>query len=157
MKLAIAVAALTMAVLPAHAGEKLTISQCLEINAGLAALDHYDAVIRDGDKDRVVPKQYKLGAVRITIALNMAALRSVVEATEKARRGIIDEITGGKMPDVGSAEFKEADAKFRAVTESLCNITPGRIRVADLKLGDGPDENAIPPSALAGLAPILDQ
>lgn len=145
----VAIAAFSMA--PAIADE-LTISRCLDVAAGLNALDHYD------DAMTGKPKQYRLGALRVTIGLNMAALRHVSEAAEKARLGLIAEIGGGKPPQAFDPwEVSKLNEEYRKALDQPCDVKPGRIKATDLRLGDGPEENAIPPSVIAALAPIIDQ
>lgn len=135
----------------ARADDAMTIGRCLDVAAGLSALDHYD------DAATGKPKQYKLGALRGPIGLNMAALRHVSESIEKARLGLIAEIGGGKAPQAfDSSEIAKLNEEYRKMLDQPCDVKPGRIKVTDLRLGDGPEDNAIPPSVIAALAPILD-
>lgn len=136
----------------ASADDALTIGRCLDVAAGLNALDHYD------DAATGKPKQYKLGALRGPIGLNMAVLRAVTESVDKARLGLIAEIGGGKPPQsLEPSELLKLNDEYRKVLEQPCNVKPTHIKISDLHLGDGLEENAIPPSVITALAPILDQ
>lgn len=130
--------------------DDLTIGNCLDIAAGLSALDHFDDPTGK-------PKQYRLGALRITIGLNMAALRHVSETVDKARLGLVAEIGGGKAPQaLDPSEIAKLNDEYRKILDRPCDVKPGRMKASDLHLGDSPEENAIPPSVIAALAPIID-
>jgi hypothetical protein len=88
----------------------------------------------------------------------MAALRNISETVDKTRLGLIAEIGGGKSPQAfDPSEIAKLNDQYRKVLEQPCNVKPAHIKVSDLHLGDGPEENAIPPSVIAALASILDQ
>lgn len=136
----------------AHADEVLSIGKCLDIAAGLNALDHYD------DPSTGKPKQYKLGATRSTIGFNIAALRHITEVNDTIKTGLIAEIGGGKPPQAfNAAEISKLNEEYKKILDAPCDTKPAHIKISDLHLGDGPDENAIPPNVIAALAPILDQ
>lgn len=120
--------------------DDLTIGQCRAIYGALVGLDHY-----------------KLGAARMTIALDIAALTPIWQASEKARIGMIAEIAGGKDIQPGTPEYAAFVQRFDADLGKPCGLTLGHVKIADLKLGDGPDENAIPPTSLAAMVPIEDR
>ena len=154
-KFAIAAIAISLA-FPAHAEPKpLTVSQCLDVLAGLNALNYVGQQLSDA-KPQGDAKPYKLGAARMTIALDISALRPVADAAEKARQSLIGEISAGKPILPGTDEMKAFTAKWQDVLNGPCNVTPGHLKAADLKVGDGADENPIPPSVLSVLIPIID-
>lgn len=129
----------------AHADERkpepnLTIRQCRDIYGALMGLD-----------------RFKLGAARMTIAIDIAALTPVWQASEKARIGMVAEIGDGKEIKPGTPEYNAFVRRFDDDIGKACPLTLGRVKAADLKIGDGADENAIPPSTLAVLLPIIDQ
>lgn len=134
----------------ASAAEPLTVGKCLEILAGLNALDHYD------DPTSGKPRQYKLGALRITVGMTISSLKHVSEAADKARVGLIAEIGGGKPIDPNSPDMIRFGTKYQEMLDKPCDVVPARIKISDLKLGDGAEDNAIPPSVLGALAAILD-
>jgi len=142
---------------PADAA-KFTVGQCLDILAGLNALNFVGQQLAD---QRQVPptdaRPYKLGATRLTLALDMAALRPIADATEKARQGLLNEIGSGKPIAPNSEESKRFFEKWQDTLNAPCPVTLGRIKAADLKIGDGPDDNPIPPAVLSALVPIIDQ
>lgn len=150
----------------AHAQEKkpLTIEECLKVLAGLNALNCAGQQIGAAcEKDA---KQYKLGGARMTVALDIAALGPVDDAYRRGVQSYAAELTPippadpGK-PDQFAVQRGKQNADFAAFqVQSLakaCPASPTHIRVTDLRVGDGADENAIPPAVLAALAPILDK
>jgi hypothetical protein len=143
----------------AFAGEAkpLTVGQCLDVMAGLNALNYVGQQLGDQQSKPPDAKAYKLGPARMTIALDIAALRPISDAAEKTRQGIVTEISGGKPIQAGTDEMKQYLAKWQKVLDGPCGVAPGHLRAADLKIGDGADENPIPPSVLSVLIPIIDQ
>lgn len=131
--------------------DPLTVGECLSIMSSLDLLDHYD------DPVTGKPRQYKLGKARLTIALNMAALRHVREAVETTRTNLVQEIGNGGDIKTNTPEYNKFSLTMRDVLLKPCDVTPGHLKLSELKLGDGPEENAIAPSILSALAPILDQ
>ena len=131
----------------------LTVGRCLDILTGLNLLDNYDRVV--GDK--IVAGQYKLGTVRFTIAQNMTALRHVQEMVDRATTGLLAEIAQGKPITAGSPELVKLTTARQEILDKPCDVMPGHIRLSDLNVGDGPDQNAIAPSILSSLEPILDK
>lgn len=141
---------------PPPAPKPLTVGQCMEILGGLTGLNSYDKVV--GDK--IVPAQYKLGAARFTIVQNMTALRHVQEGLERARAGLVAEVAslikGGDIKP-NSPELTKLTVAYQAMLDKPCDVTPGRIKRADLNIGDGPEQNAIPPSVESALDLVLDK
>src|ERR1700688_4179751 len=134
----------------------LTVGQCLDIYTGLAAFDHYDRVAKDDKGEHIISSQYKLGATRLTIAMNLAALKPVVEATDKARLWLVAEM-GGEAIKANSPQYKQLSAEDEKVRAANCSAQLETIDTEQLKLGDGPDENPIPPGTLSLLVPILSK
>jgi hypothetical protein len=160
MKVAATICLLVFGIVPAFAGESavsLTMSECLSIHAGLNALDQYTVVVKENGQEKSISKQYKLGNARMTVALDMSALKSVADAAEKARTGLITEIGQGKDIKIGTPEGKKFTDQMQQWLDSPCSVKPGHIKLADLKIGDGDGENPIPPSVISALLPILDQ
>jgi hypothetical protein len=134
----------------ADAGEgKFTVNQCLLIMKALRALDRAGAPLDPPPGPQPSDaKQYRLGALRMTIATNLAALSVVGDSFDRARRQLIREHGGEATP-----QFMDA---FQKILDRPCEATLGHIKLSELKLGDGAEENAIPPTVLAALAPIID-
>lgn len=154
MMIAAALAAIATPTLAAD----LTTGDCLQVNAGLAALDRYDRVIKDTSGEHVVSAQYKLGGtVRFTVAQMMATLKPIVDAFEKARTALITEVSGGKPVQPNSPELDRLNVEYAKMTARPCGVTLPKIKLSDLKLGDGDDQNPIPPSVLSALLPMIEQ
>lgn len=163
----LAAAGLVAATLCASAEEpkKLTMDECVNVYLGLANLDAFDRIVKDGSGEKVVKAQYKLGDARMTIALDQGVLRPIVDAANKTRQSLLAEM--GPAPDDKTATAAEKAAYAKATAEAVssfeasmkepCPVTPGRIKLSDLKIGDGPEQNAIPPSVLAAIMPIVDR
>lgn len=154
MRPAILAAAVSAALLAPAAAEPLTVAGCLNVLQGLRALDGYDVPAAD-PKAAPSRKTYKLGALRFPIALNIAALSKVEDAVSKTRQALVTEAGG-------DVKVREPDNQAHVISElqklldKPCDVTPARMKLADLRLGDGPEENAIPLSALSQMAPIID-
>lgn len=151
--------------------QKLTVERCLGILGGLRALSGgYTQVVKDNGVERTVTQQFKLGPNRFSIALSIAALEVVEKATGSARNALVNEIGGGKpfdekTPPLAGAQLAPwaifIERLQKEVLDTTCSVVPSRLKLSDLKLGDGPpaqpDTNAIPPTAIAALMPIIDQ
>lgn len=153
---------LMIPITPAQADDTLTLGQCFDINSGLHMLDSYERVIKDDKGEHSALAQYKLGNARITIALDQAALRPFSEALETTRQGIVAEIAQKynikpKEIEAGSAANVEYLKQYSDARNQPCTVKLGRIPISELKLGDGEGQNAIPPGALALIAPIIDR
>lgn len=144
----------------------LTIAKCLEINGALSALEvPYDYVVKDGSKETVAHRKYRLGEAWGPIALNRTSLFPIVKAAQEASNKLVEEIAGeGKQiarfvdpdkPDKGeTAQWKDYSAKLTAFTERPCGLTLARIKASDLKPSD---DNPIPFSISLTLEAILDR
>lgn len=145
--------ALLLAVaVPAIGADGLTVGQCIEVYNGLSVLNHYD------DPVTGKPRQYKLGgSARLTIALDLSVLKSVVDSTDKARTGLIEEIMVGKPIVPNSPEFVKLNNEYQKVLSASCPVTPGHLDIKDMKIGDRDGDNAIPPDVIAAIVPILDR
>ena len=161
MKKTMAVLLVLGSVSAVHA-ESLTVEQCVSILTGLNALNCSGMQLGGScDKDA---KSYKLGEARFTIAMAISALGPVLDAAQQAQRKFILELPA--LPDATKApDYTEKATKQSArISENWalmmakpCNVQPGHLKLSELKLGDGPDQNAIPPSVLAAFAPIVDK
>ena len=134
--------------------DKMTISECLQVLAGLSALDYVgeqlgarNAAIAGKSTTPPGAKSYLLGTTRMTIALNIAALSRVADAIQQTTAELQKENTGS--PE----DFQKA--WMEAVTKP-CPVTLIHIKQSDLHLGDGDKENQIPPGVLSVIVPIID-
>jgi hypothetical protein len=170
-RLLIAVAAILATVGLARADDaakpephKLTLQECQNIRQGLRILDGYTGVDKDG---KSVPMQYKLGALRGTIALDAMDLDMMIKAGDEARLKLVKEILPDGTPQLGTkeyADFAAHDPNYKKFVEAYQKIldapqpvTIPHIKLEQLHLGDPPDGNPIPTDALTLLAPILER
>lgn len=128
-------------------GLSMTVSRCLEVSNALASLD-------PAPNDKTAPA-IKLGAARITMALNATALRPVVEGVEKTRLEMLRSASdrAGHEITANSPEGREFAEKFQEVLDHPCPVTLARLRYEDLHL----DTNEIPIQTLTSLGPMLDK
>lgn len=155
-----------------------TITTLGEILNGLVVLSdgHYavdkDGKVVSGADGKAVKVPFKLGKYRMTIASNITLLRGVLKDVEDARQALIRENIPD-IPDVGdpqnsskeyrdylrSDKYKQFEEAYKAMANSPpgTKITLARIKLDDLKVGDDPGQNPIPPVALSQLDPILDK
>jgi hypothetical protein len=157
------VALVLLATTPVRA-ESLTVEQCISILTGLNSLNCSGQQLGGQcDKDA---KPYKLGEARYAIAINISALGPVESSYRKAVQGFTSELEAmppapTDKPDPFAPERAKQNKKFVAFQVNLlagaCGANLTHLKLSDLKLGDGPDQNAIPPSVLAAFAPIIDK
>lgn len=168
---AIILAVCAAAALPAAAqdAKPLTVEQCIGVLAGLKSLNWAGQQLGEDFKARPADaKQYKLGDARLTIAMDTAALEPILTAYQRSQQGFMSEqpvlpaAADGKPvpPEVQQVIAEQNRAFQKHQLDDLkqpCPVTLGRIRSVDLKIGDGPDQNAIPPSVLGAFSPIVDK
>jgi chemotaxis response regulator CheB len=144
--------------------DEMTVNECMNIMAGLNALRFKGAQLLD---QRPVPPdaaQYKLGAARMAVALNIAALNVVANAANKAQNDFLLELAPvptGVDPAARVQLDKEREKKINdnwtMIMNGPCNARLVHFKEKDLKVGDGPDENAYPVNVLSSLIPIIDR
>jgi hypothetical protein len=154
MKTVAAIAALAF-MLPtlAYAQPPVTVSKCIEVFNGLNAMDSgFDRIIKDEKGEHVVKTPFKLGELRFPMGMTMAALRPIVDATDKARMGLIGEIGGGKAIEPNTPELTKVTAEYQKVLDRPCGVTLPHISRKDFHVSD---ENPIPISILSLIEPML--
>ena len=164
---AIAFAAL-VGMTAAHADDlkPLTVEQCINILTGLKSLDCVGQQLNG--QCAADAKQYKLGGARYTIGMNIQALTPVLTEYERAQQKYMLELPqvpaaepGKPVPPEAATmkaqQDREAVANQLAMLAKPCIVTIGRLKQSELKLGDGPDQNAIPPSVIAAFGIIVDK
>lgn len=127
----------------------MTVSECLNVLAGLNALDYSGEQL--GTNKGAIPagaKQYTLGAARMTIALDIAALRRVADAMQ---------VVSDHLQRENAKSQENYIAEWHKALEQPCDVQLRRIKQSDLKIGDGPNDNQIPPGVLSAIVPIIDQ
>jgi hypothetical protein len=133
----------------------LTVAQCLNVLNGLNSLNYAGQQLGE-PKPPADAKQYKLGELRGTISFNIAALAQTSDATQRARTALVKEAGGGEIKP-GTPEMERFLAAFQVVLDKPCDAKLARFKLSELRLGDEPDRNAIPPSVLGALEPIIDR
>lgn len=166
IKIVIIVASL-LAAAPAVADDAkpLTVEQCINVLTGLTSLNFNGQQLNDPTRPPDA-KQYKLGPARVKIALDISALTPVLTAAQAAQQGYLAELPAlpATEPNKASPEHdaalaeqnKKAVANWQKLIKADCPVVPGHLNAADLKIGDGPDENQYPPNVLSAIAPIVD-
>jgi hypothetical protein len=174
-----AVAAASLAILAAPAAgqdaKPLTVEQCIGVLNGLNSLNWAGQQLNEpNDKKPADAKQYKLGDARFTISMDISSLDPVRAAFQRSQQGFLAEqpvlpavdkdgkTADGKMatPELQQAiadQNKAFQAHQIADLAKPCPVAPGRLKLQELKIGDNPDQNAIPPSVLAAFSPIVDK
>lgn len=153
---AFAIAFLVTSSALAQEEKPLTVNDCMTIAKGLSALGYVGQQL---DDPRPVPadtKQYRFGAARLTIALDLAAIKPITDSFQSSYQQMIKEFGDGKPIQPNSPEMAKLMDAMQVALDKPCGLTLGRIKAADLKL-DGPDENAIPVNVLATFTRIIDK
>lgn len=143
---------------------KMSTEQCINILIALKSLSCAGQQL--GSACSPDAKQYKLGAARMQIALDISALQSTADAAQIAQSGFVRELPALPAADAAhpsdpvrqdamTAQNKAAESNLRKIMETPCTVRPAPIDIKDLNVGDEPDHNAIPPNVLAGLRPII--
>lgn len=150
---------------------KLTVEQCITILSGLNTLNCAGQQL--GGSCAPDAKQYKLGDARYTIGANIQALTPVLTTYQRAQQQFMAELPTIPDYDHGTADHpkpappevlamvtdqnKKSLANQVAMLAKSCNVVPGHLKLQELKLGDDPDHNAIPPSVLGAISAIIDR
>lgn len=158
LAIALAAAAFTTSVSAQQPSKPLTVLQCLTILKGLDATSCVGKQL-DGGACAPDAKQYKLGPLRVTIGMDLARLQDEANVVQRAQNGFAAELPplDPKAPDADKiARSNQIQANWNKIIDADCPVTLGRLKQSDLKIGDGPDENAFPPAILGALMPIID-
>ena len=158
----------------AEDAKSLTIEQCINILGGLNALNYVGQPLNDPNPNKPPPdaKQYKLGPARMTIGLDISALTPVQTAAQNAQQNFFRELAplpsnppswkpgepeSSERIDAANKQNKAAAANWQEIIQKPCNVQPAHLKERELKIGDGPDENAFPPGVLAAIWPLIDR
>jgi len=148
-----ALAFLTLAA-PASAADapSLTVEQVIQIGNGIAALDGYDKIVKDGASEKSVHVPYQFGGgLRLLLASDLDKARTVIKRYQDAVQALFSAMQkDGKIPDASLAQYT---AEQRKMLDQPADVQLARIKADELKLS----ENPIPSSVLSNLVPILDQ
>ena len=161
-----------MTVAKADDAKVITIEQCINILFGLNSLSYVGQQLGDQSRPPSDAKQYKLGPARMTISANINALTAIDTAARSAQQGFQRELPplppnalNWKLGEPESPERiaaaisqnNKSQANWEAIIHQPCSVQPGHLKEKELKIGDGPDENAFPPPVLGAIYPIIDR
>ncbi len=142
---------------------KLTLKNAslIDLQQGIAIIDAGYQTTVDGKN---VARGFNLTAsVRYALARTGIVIKPFIEAWKKANTEVFEAHEPKTVTEEDGSENRQVPADQRAayekaVTELLeqeVEIELPELKVADLKIGDGKGENAIPVNALTLLDPIL--
>ena len=135
----------------------LTHVQAKAVFGALVSLDGSPRIVQLGNgTQQVVQKPYKLsGKTRMAIARNIGVLNQDRIAFEKAHKGMIEEISGGEqqIDPSDKVKMKEFATKYDELLNEAVELpTLTKIKASLLNI----EENDLPQTVLADLAPVLD-
>jgi len=138
---------------------KLKINQIKELQDALSNLDGYQRAVKVDGADKLVFQPYSLsGKTRYAIAKNLRILTTKISDFNKARDGLIKEISGGQ--NFIKKEDTENVEKFVARVNELAEVeddVDGLIQftLAELGLELETDLNPFPSSVINGLTLLI--
>jgi hypothetical protein len=148
MKYALPVLLLTSTL--AHA-DPMTVGDCIGIFNGLNQLDHTTDA-----SGKTAPTHFKFDSgIRFALARDMAALAPVAEAAQKAWNQTLSELGKPFVPNAPDT-LKFQNSYQAEVLDKPCKARLEHFPLANLRPGDGKDENDISPGTLALLL-LLDE
>lgn len=153
------VAAVCSPAAAADVSKPISVLQCLSVMKGLDAIGCVGKQL-DGQACAPDAKQYKLGPLRVTIGMDLNRLQDLANVVQRGQNGFVAELTplDPKATDAEKqARGNQIQANWNKIIDADCPVTLGRLPQAALKIGDGPEENPIPPAVIGALWPIIDQ
>jgi hypothetical protein len=134
---------------------KLKVVDVISLNQALSLLDGAQKVVPQGDapaKIVIVPYDFS-GKTRWAIAQNLIALQPHAKAADDARNALVKQIGGeaGGIKADDAAKIAKFTVAYNELLIQPVTVELTKIPLADLKL----DINALPPSVLAILSPII--
>lgn len=134
---------------------KVTINTAHRLVNALLALDGRQRAVKNGEAETVIIEPYKLGVARLAIARNVSRLRAVLADFEKARDGLIREISNGGDsidPKANPDGFKKFTISVNEMLGQEAEVDLEPLKASQLKL----DENDINPAILVDMHEIVD-
>jgi len=110
---------------------------------------------------------YKLGTTRLTISRDVDMLSTLAVSINRAQNGYIAELPLPFMADPGKALTQEQASansererkiqkNWNELMDKMCDVPLKRIQWSELHVGDGTDQNAIPPAVLGAIMKIIE-
>ena len=132
--------------------QKLSVREVMNLHGALRSLDGRQKV--EAGQVITEPFTFENGAVRLSIAFNIASLNRVMESAELARVALVRETFGTEAARPDHPKMEEFQRKHQEILSgdgvTLSNLR--KIKFEDLNA----DENRMPPSIIAMLMPILE-
>ena len=154
MKMMIAILAASLC--SSAAAADLTVNQCLVAGSGIAALRFAGATLNDLRTPASTSKFYKFsGATLWALAQDAVALQRKADAFQRTRSDLMRDIGGGKPIVPGSPEMDRLTDELQKVLDGKCDARLKTITRADLRAGEGADDNQIPIDVLGALVPLV--
>jgi hypothetical protein len=132
---------------------ELTFTQILTIESGLNALDGFQKIIEDGGKEKAVLQPYVLSEnTRSAIADNEVALQDAI-TNAQAKSKVYAKSLGPNYTDATTKEGKEWIEYSNDAMTKTAKVIIVKFSRADLQL----KTNAIPPSVLSAIDPLMEK
>ncbi len=139
---------------------KLSLARVIELDRGIKMLDAGHEVTVDGKSTR---RPYRYGAtVHFPLQQNALALLPHVEAYSKASKALFAEVAepytdekGGPSQRVPTQKLAEYQEQIQKLLDQVVQVKLYRIKLTDLKVGTGENENPIAVGILTDLRAIL--
>lgn len=138
---------------------KLTNQQVNELAGAISAMNGYERIVKDGEKERAVADTYKhIGVgLKSSMAKNLVALKAPAAAYELARQAIFRECSGGAdsidtKTDEGQQQMRRLNTLLAELATQTHDVDLLTLKLEELRL----DVNPWPVTVLAGLGPILE-
>lgn len=138
----------------AQQAKPLTIGEAIGIASGLRQMKTYKALDKDG-KLGDLPFKFS-GSTIADMARNISLGDAEAKLYQEAVNILIFQLSDGgtQVPPGKMADFNKQTS---AMLEKPADVKMIRIKESALKLGDGANENPIPPEIVALVVPILDK
>ena len=135
---------------------KLSMTTALNLAQGLAFLDGYERVYKDGQGiERMARSGYTFSAkIKLIIALNRKRLRDVVDIFSTQRTALFTALSEGNESLEDKAKIETFKKQEKELLDHEEDVQLTMIGVDDLRLDDENNRN-ISPGVLVLLAPIL--
>lgn len=137
----------------------LTNQEVGELKSAIKALDGYEKIVKDGEKERAVLDYYKLGTgFKASLAKNQIALKPAADAYEMARNAVFRECSGGEetiatQTEEGKLQMQRLNARLLDLSRETNEVELLTVKLEELRLDTN---DKMPITVIGGLGPILD-
>lgn len=132
---------------------KLTIEKAISLRTGIAELEGYQRIIKDGGTEKVAGEFYKFApGFRMAMARNEIVLDDALKPFHKARVAIIREKSGGgNSVEQGTPAGDAVTAAVEPMVQEEIEVDLCEMNESEFAL----EANQIPSSTLAKLMPLI--